>query len=132
MFSMPGSKAAERSVVYPFITQTISDATSHLHRAEGLLRTEHVEGAIERCIRARREIESARDEIEASSDIITRAKRKRFDDDLDRAFRRLWAITVQVNQASKGSKSLFDKARQLRVDLIAYSYQPEPERAVGG
>lgn len=129
---------ADRNIIYSFVESAIDDAQRSLRTAyDYAFNRNDIISATDRCLRAISSIREAEEHMAVSSDIVSKQKKKVFEQDLIALKRTLWCFTKDVSKQTGACYVGHEQTSVLRMHFLAYSYEPRdntkiPEVDVGG
>lgn len=113
-----------RSNLYSLIHGILDDVDLHIKTALGYANREDAEKAVVRCERAIKSLDDAQEEIENNKEEISHQKMAHFNSLIIGYRQKIWQATRQINDLAKTNFALHKRSKSLRLNLLAYSYDP--------
>jgi len=118
------NKKTERESIYETIDHAIADCKLHIEKAVSFADEDHVDKSIVRCERAIGVVAEICVEIAKNDILISRQKMRYIDRNLADIQRSLWCATKKINGITKSRMSLQKRSKKLRLNFLAYSFEP--------
>jgi len=113
-----------KSVLYSLINGSFEDISLHTEMSLGFLEDEEFEKAIIRCEKAIKSLGEAKREIQRYGREISHQKMVHFSNQLLESHQKIWQTTQKINEVVKGNLLLFKRSKNLRLNFVAYAYNP--------
>lgn len=129
---------ADRNIIYSFVKSAIDDAQQHLREAYAeAFNCDDVRSATDKGLRAISSIREAEEHMAVSSEIISKQKKKVFEQEIVALKRALWCLTKDISKKTRTCYVGHEQTGVLRMHFLAYSFEPRdntsiPEVDVGG
>lgn len=113
-----------KSTLYSLLNGMLDDVDLHLKTAFCYANEEDAEKAVIRCEKAISSLEDAEEEIESKEKEISHQKMVHFRNQIIKYRQKIWQATHEINLLAKTNFTLYKKSKNLRLNLLVYSYDP--------